>query len=46
MPNQKSIHIRVGVESGMLKQTQELLNPSMITLLAHQGAALVAFAQP
>jgi ribosomal protein S18 acetylase RimI-like enzyme len=79
MPNQRSIHIRVGVESdasalaafaartfeetfgadnrpddlrahlsnafGMLKQTQELLNPSMVTLLTHQGAALVAFAQ-
>jgi ribosomal protein S18 acetylase RimI-like enzyme len=30
---------------GLLKQTQELLNPSMVSLLAHQGAALVAFAQ-
>src|SRR3979490_2229405 len=79
MPNQKSIHIRAGVESdasalaafatrtfeetfgadnrpddlrahlsnafGVLKQTQELLSPSMVTLLAHKGAALVAFAQ-
>ena len=30
---------------GRLQQTQELLNPNMVTLLAHQHEILVAFAQ-
>jgi ribosomal protein S18 acetylase RimI-like enzyme len=30
---------------GLLQQTQELLDPNMVSLLAHQGANLVAFAQ-
>jgi diamine N-acetyltransferase len=30
---------------GIARQTQELLNPRMISLLAHEEAALVAFAQ-
>jgi GNAT superfamily N-acetyltransferase len=30
---------------GDLQQTQELLNPNMVTLLAHQRKVLVAFAQ-
>jgi GNAT superfamily N-acetyltransferase len=30
---------------GTLQQTQELLNPNMVTLLAHQREVLVAFAQ-
>jgi len=30
---------------GVAQQTQELLSPNMVTLLAHQGATLVAFAQ-
>ena len=30
---------------GILQQTRELLNPNMVTLLAHQREVLVAFAQ-
>ena len=30
---------------GLRQQTHELLNPNMITLLAHQGEVLMAFAQ-
>jgi GNAT superfamily N-acetyltransferase len=41
----EDLHAHLQKAFGITQQTQELLNPNMVTLLAHQGATLVAFAQ-
>jgi GNAT superfamily N-acetyltransferase len=42
-PEDMQAHLRQAF--GIRQQTQELLNPNMVTLLAYDGALLVAFAQ-
>ena len=41
----KDLHAHLQKAFGITQQTQELLNPNMVTLLAYHDAALVAFAQ-
>jgi GNAT superfamily N-acetyltransferase len=41
----EDLHAHLQKAFGVTQQTQELLSPDMVTLLAHQGATLVAFAQ-
>ena len=41
----EDLHAHLIKAFGVEQQTRELLSPSMVTLLAHQGATLVAFAQ-
>jgi diamine N-acetyltransferase len=41
----EDLRAHLGKAFGIDQQTQELLNPKMVTLLAHQGETLIAFAQ-
>jgi GNAT superfamily N-acetyltransferase len=41
----EDLHAHLQKAFGITQQTRELLNPNMVTLLAYDGAMLVAFAQ-
>jgi GNAT superfamily N-acetyltransferase len=41
----EDLHAHLKAAFGITQQTQELLNPNMVTLLAYHDATLVAFAQ-